>query len=104
MTVKYALIIIFIHACFQEGMILAPFRRILDGGLPQWLRKPLYECIICMSGIYVLAFWGLDGFVVGYDTAVTIAMVGGINIILSPFVELTIFELQRKMTASNDSR
>lgn len=55
-----------------------------------------------MSGVYVVAFYLLDGFVIGIDTAWAIAMVGGINTILSPFVEQTIFDLQRKMTAKND--
>lgn len=96
---KLSLIIIFIHACFQEGMIFAPIRRDIDDIFPEFIQKPLYACIVCMSGIYVTALWLLFyKKALSIDMLEAIAVVGGINAVLGPFVDLTIFEIQRKMT------
>lgn len=57
-----------IHMTMREGMLLHPFElclgRMLDKMHLGFLRKPLYECNICMGGIWTLALYpalyGLD--------------------------------------------
>lgn len=99
MTIKYAFVIIFIHLCFQDGMILAPVRRLMDKFITsEYIRKPLYECPVCMSGIYTLSFWILEGNAVSTDVLWAIGVTGGIVAVLSPFVEQTIFSIQKRMT------
>lgn len=109
-ALQYSLIIIFINACMQQGMIFGKLRMWLDGWLPEVIQKPLYDCIICMSGIYTVGIWLFINLPELSFTEILqnwypklkaimllIAMVGGINTVLSPFVELTIFELMRKL-------
>jgi hypothetical protein len=48
-----SLIIVAIHALFWEGMILFPVGRILNY-LPLLIKKPLFQCMICMSSIWTL--------------------------------------------------
>ncbi len=100
---KYSLAIIFIHVCYQDGMIFWWLRRwfeldIADGKL-KWLNKPVHECVICMSGIYTLAFWIVQARPINpVEIMKTVLIVGGINVLLSPFVEQSIFDFRRKAT------
>lgn len=47
-----AMIVYFFHACTWEGMIFAVVDKALKNQ-PDYLRKPLYDCPICMS-----VWWG----------------------------------------------
>lgn len=53
-----SLIITALHACCWDGMILHKpaewFGGLLDKAHLSVLRKPLFECLICMGGIYTL--------------------------------------------------
>lgn len=63
-----SLITIAVHVCTWEGMILHRpaewIGRILDDHNLSILRKPAFECVTCMGGIYTLltypALYGLD--------------------------------------------
>lgn len=56
-----SLIITAIHACTWDGMILAKPREWLGDLLDKWnisvLRKPLFECLTCMGGIYSIIIY-----------------------------------------------
>lgn len=44
----------------QEGFILAPIRK---AKLPEWVARPLYDCIYCMASIWSIPFaldYGLE--------------------------------------------
>lgn len=98
-ALKYALAIVFIYSCFQDGMILAGLRRMIDHFITSdMLKKPLYDCMVCMSGLYTCIFCAIDGLPLSFDIVWLIAVVGGINVVLSPFVEQTIFSIQKRMT------
>lgn len=56
MVFKNALIILIIYFLFQPGMLLFGFSKVLSR-LPWLLRKPLFECMICMSSV-----WGITYF------------------------------------------
>lgn len=99
MSIKYAFVIIFIHLCFQDGMILAPVRRLLDRFIKsEYVRKPLYDCVVCMSGIYTLCFWLIEFKSPSTDVLWCIGVTGGIVAVLSPFIEQTIFTIQKNLT------
>lgn len=53
--------ILAIWVCFQDGMILGPVRRMLERILPTILRKPLFECLTCMGGVWTVFFWWIGG-------------------------------------------
>lgn len=107
-ALQYALIITFIFVCYSDGMILSPLRLLLERiiaatGLPQngkdALRKPLFDCNICMSGIYTIALWFMkDHRPLSLQLLWMICLVGGINVILSPFIEGAVMEYLTKLT------
>lgn len=53
--VVFTLTVFFIHATFQEGMILSPVRNMIDLHLPHFITKPLYDCPTCMGVWYSAA-------------------------------------------------
>ena len=60
MTVIYAFLfaataIIYTEVLLAPGMILERLGRILEG-LPEWLAKPLGDCVYCFGG--QIALWG----------------------------------------------
>jgi hypothetical protein len=55
-ALKGSLIITAIHVLFWEGMLLEKLSRWLIW-LPKWLRKPLFECNICMASIWGTSYW-----------------------------------------------
>lgn len=78
-----------LHVCAWEGMLLHRPAEWIGGLLDRWhlskLRKPLYECLICMGGIYTLtidpilfgwSWWVLADMlcVIGLNTLVTAAI------------------------------
>ena len=78
-----------LHVCAWEGMLLHRPAEWIGGLLDKWhlskLRKPLWECLICMGGIYTLILdpilFGLSWWVpvdmlcvIGLNTLVTAAI------------------------------
>ena len=63
LAILTSLKILFVHAAMKEGMILFWLRRIIDSVLQPlpvllqlWIRKPLYECLFCMSSVWGMLF------------------------------------------------
>lgn len=81
-----SLIITAIHVCTWDGMIFnRPAERLgslLDRFSVSILRKPLFECLICMGGIYTLV---LDSLLFGLSWWVLVDMLAviGLNTIIS---------------------
>lgn len=76
-----SIITIAIHALFWDGMVLSWMKPALYR-LPQFMRKPLFECLICMSSFWTLVImliYGMDLF--GIRTILVMLMVCGINVI-----------------------
>jgi len=46
-----------IWVTLQEGMIFGKLRPYLDKIESEYIRKPLYECLICMASIHGLWMW-----------------------------------------------
>lgn len=51
-----SLIILCIHALFWPGMLLFPLRKYLDR-LPVVIKKPVFDCMICMASVWGLIFF-----------------------------------------------
>lgn len=80
-----SLITIGIHASTWDGMILQPIREWLDWKLSnkygKYIKKPLYDCLICMSSVWtVLCFFAIDFNIA--ELPLLVLIVAGINTIL----------------------
>ena len=86
-----ALVVLFLHATTWEGMIFQIVAEKLRG-LPAWVKKPLYDCPICMApwwGSVILILMGLHS---GewFDPLTWLLLVfaaGGINTVLIYIIE-----------------
>lgn len=79
-ALNIALIITAIHVSMWESMIFAKISLYLQH-LPRWTHKPLFECLICMGGVYTLVLYPLMyGF--DYQIIITMLQVIGINTII----------------------
>lgn len=84
-----SLIITAVHVCTWDGMIFARpaewLGSVLDSFRISFLRKPLFECLICMGGIYTLV---LDPLLFGWSWGVVVDMLAviGLNTIISAFI------------------
>ena len=75
-----SLIITAIHVSMWDSMIFSKIRLYLQR-LPSWTHKPLFECLICMGGVYTLILYPLMyGF--DYQIITTMLQVIGINTII----------------------
>lgn len=85
-ALHFSLMILAIHALFWEGMILFPVARILNY-LPLVMRKPLFECMICMSSVWtVLMLYCFNMPIMRLQTIVVMLTVCGINVILDSVI------------------
>jgi hypothetical protein len=70
------------YSAFQgQGMLLRPLKDTLDQHLPIWLRKPIYDCPVCMSSIWTILYYltiGIHDLTIA-QTAWLLLMVAGIN-------------------------
>jgi len=76
--------IIAIHVCFWDGMIFAPLIKVLYlYKLNDFIKKPLYGCVICMSSFWTILFYlSSDSFEIS-NLFPLILIVCGINSIAS---------------------
>lgn len=83
--IEHAIIIafatLFLHACTWEGMIFG-FIPAITWNWAEWIKKPLYDCPICMS-----FWWGgmillLLGNSFSIEFFITLLAAGGINVLL----------------------
>lgn len=59
--IEISLICTGIHACFMEGMIFYNIRLERSIKVPEWLLKPLYDCLPCMASLWTcLILWRID--------------------------------------------
>lgn len=75
------LIILFVNATTQDGMIFGFVRKGLYF-LPVWIKKPLYDCLVCMSPWYAFAIWFLLGGRMEFELVHFVLIVGGLNALL----------------------
>lgn len=85
-----SLIITALHVAMCEGMILNRLRIAIGNALDRLklsvLKKPIYECLICMGGVYsVLIYPVLWGF--SWDVLPVMLCVIGLNAIVSRLIE-----------------
>jgi len=64
MTILIAFACLFINATTWQGMIFEDVANWLDTKLPEWISKPLYGCVICMSiwwgGLFYIIYKGVE--------------------------------------------
>lgn len=85
-----SLMITAIHVTMCEGMLLNPLRvmigNVLDKIKLSVLKKPIYECLICMGGIYTIVLypiiWGFS-----WNVLPVMLCVIGLNSIVSRLIE-----------------
>ena len=83
-ALNIALIITAIHVSMWDSMIFRKIAVYLQR-LPRRTHKPLFECLICMGGIYtVLLYPILYGF--DWNLIITMLQVIGINTIISAVI------------------
>ena len=99
-AIQYSLIITFIFICYQDGMIFGWLRRFFERlNMPEWVNKPLFDCNICMSGLYTVLLWFVkDHHHLSFNLLWMICLVGGINVIISPFIEGAVMDYLMKLT------
>jgi hypothetical protein len=84
-----SLIITAIHVCTWDGMIFQRPAEWIGERLDRWhmsvLRKPLFECLICMGGVWTLV---LDTIIFGWTWMVLVDMLAviGLNTIISAYI------------------
>lgn len=82
-----SLTVLFLHVCTWEGMIFGSIGKLLKS-LPNYIRKPLYDCPICMS-----VWWGSIILYIGtitdawyqpklFEWILIVFSAGGINTVL----------------------
>jgi hypothetical protein len=75
-----------ISVCINwDGMVLNWTKQYLER-LPVLIRKPLFECLICMSSLWSIGYFIFKGYPI-IQLPETIFIVCGINTIISIFVE-----------------
>lgn len=88
--IEISFIIVAIWAVMLDGMILFSLRRYLSNKLDntrlEWLKMPLFDCLICMGGIYTLILYPI---LYGFDIDIikTMLIVIGINTLLTNFIQ-----------------
>lgn len=97
--IEFALItsfkIIGIHVCCWQGMIFGWIRPLLYR-LPEWLKKPLYLCEICMSSIWGIIFWVVEYQNISLDIIWFILTVCGINSIISAVLSHSPYSIENQ--------
>jgi hypothetical protein len=108
-VLSIALITLFLHACTWDGMILEVVHAVLQD-LPVFLKKPLYDCPICMT-----IWWGptIAGIgVVGnlwviantWQLFLYVVTAAGLNVILSMLVNYLRGNVKRKCNCERKAR
>ena len=72
-------------ACQWPGMLLYTPARWAERRLPDWMVRPLCQCMICMSSVWTIIY-SLVMHTIGIRTLIQIPMVAGICVFLSYIV------------------
>lgn len=70
------------------GMILNSVSDNLDLFCPEWLRKPLYECLSCMASIWSVVLWIAIYQSLSFKLIVAIVITCGMNTVVAYPVKL----------------
>lgn len=65
------------------NMILKPVAQWLDFNCIEILKKPLYECLMCMSSIWTVFLWTLFVQKFSFNIIIAIVVVCGMNSVLA---------------------
>lgn len=85
-----SLFCVLVHVVFTwEGLPMAWSTPILEELMPAWMRKPLYECLICMSSFWTVAFVVVTLQPISVDVLLLFITVGGLNTIACAILNLT---------------
>lgn len=78
-----SLSILAIYVCINwPGMIFNRALPYLEEYTPAFIKKPLYECLICMSSVYTTLAWLLTYGTLHWQLLWAILIVAGINTLL----------------------
>ncbi len=85
-------VVLFVHASTWEGMLLQ-FIPSFFWDAPVWVKKPLFDCPVCMApwyGALVMVFsgWYPDNWVQPF---IILAISGGINVVASSIINREAF-------------
>lgn len=82
-ALEISLIITAIHVSMWDSMIFAKIRLYLQR-LPSWTHKPLFECLICMGGIYSIVLMFI---LYQHIDFIIMLQVIGLNTIISALIQ-----------------
>ena len=88
-TIILSLQITAIYVCFMEGMIFGEIRIYLLQKTPkhkQWIFKPIFDCLICMGGIYSLALGYIEFGLTFKELLQTMIAVIGLNTLIDCYL------------------
>jgi len=71
-----------------EGMVLNWTVPHLDYFF-RWLRKPIYECLICMSSFWTVFFWCCYIKPIGFEMLFAVLVTCGFNVIIRCIINAT---------------
>lgn len=104
-----SLVVMFIHACTWEGMILSFVPELLWNA-PGWLKKILFDCPICMApwwGSLILLFIGVftGEFPHWIEWVLELMIAGGMNVVFSSIIsqESIVRSEEIKVISLNDN-
>ena len=69
------------------GMLLNFMEPVLSHRLPLWLKKPLYECMICMASVWTTVFWLVAHRPVTPVLLFAVLVVAGVNTLVCVVLE-----------------
>ena len=90
-----SLMITAIHVSMMNGMVFEKLKDMLSSALDKmrlgWLKKPLYDCNICMGGIWTLVIYPLTW---GISWQIIPVMLGviGVNVLIAAFIKYLFHE------------
>lgn len=66
-----------------KGMVLVPLANFLSVHIPEWLCKPLFECLTCMSSVWTVYAWLYMVKGISFKLLACIVVVAGLNSIIA---------------------
>lgn len=92
--IEHALIIsltvLFWHACFWPGMVFGFIPELIPELLPKQIRKPLYDCVVCMTPWYGTLICIIFNNQLHVDSllefVLTIFIAAGINVLIDKYI------------------
>lgn len=88
-----SLIITAVHISMFDGMIFGAFRRKLDALFDKpalqrisWLKKPMYDCIVCMGGVWTLIVYPILYGMHWHIIPVALGVIG-LNVVISAILK-----------------